>query len=252
MANWGNLIAKVGQLQGSRGTVTLGAKQMLAAAKKAGMSEKHLQEIGELLGKAKKPQADIAYKVSDQGFTVAAVRLRDDKKVLGNIAASVTDLGTETPALKMRMSVGENGKYFTGRGWADLGGNYNVDDVATSVALKNGIWAGSSHVGTFAAGSARLNAKATIDDLMEAIKKNGEDLDDFKGMTSYQSVIDKVNEFTNDWLKYIREAASSKQKSTGTNAERIAEIRARKTRANDFKDIFEKFKDRNKPKLSQV
>ena len=219
--------------------VTLGRKQMLAVAKKAGMSEKHLQEIGELLGKAKKPQVDIGYKVSDQGFTVAAARFRDGKRILGNGAVSVTDLGTETPAIKMRMSVGENGKYYTGRSWVDLGGNYNIDDVAMNVALKNGIWAGSSHVGTFAAGSGRLNAKATVDDLMEAIKKNGEDLDELQGL-SYQSAIDKVNELANSWLKILREAVSGKQKPIYDKVDKVADLGDIK--AKSVKEIFEEFR----------
>lgn len=240
MANWGNLIAKVGQLQGSKGTVTLGAKQMLAAAKKAGMSEKHLQEIGEILGRAKKPQVDIAYKVSDQGFTVAAARLRDDKKVLGNIAASVTDLGTETPAVKMRMSIGENGKYYTGRGWVDLGGNYNVDDVAMNVALKNGVWEGSSHIGTLTAVNGKLNAKATIDDLQEAVKKlSPDDAQEIEGLT-YQSAIDKVNELANSWLKYFREAVSGKQRPRYDGPDKVADFGDVKVKSID--EIFQEFR----------
>lgn len=246
MANWGNLIAKVGQLQGSKGTVTLGAKQMLAAAKKAGMSEKHLQEIGELLGKAKKPQVDIGYKVSDQGFTVAAARFRDGKRILGNGAVSVTDLGTETPAIKMRMSVGENGKYYTGRGWVDLGGNYNIDDVAMNVALKNGVWEGSTHIGTLTAVSGKLNTKATIDDLQEAVKKlSPDDAQEIEGLT-YQSAIDKVNELANSWLKILREAVSGKQRPRYDGPDKVADL------SDAFVKVDEKVADLGKDKLKTV
>ena len=213
---------------------------MLEVAKNAGASEKCLQEIGEILGRAKKPQVDIGYKVSEQGFSVAAARLRDGKKTLGNIAASVTDLGTETPALKMRMSVGENGKYFTGRGWLDLGGNYNADDVAMNMSIKNGVWEGSSHIGTFTAGSGKLNAKATIDDLQEAIRKyDTEGASEVKGLT-YQSAIDKVNELANSWLKYIKEAVSGKQKPISDKFEKVADLGDVELKSID--EIFEEFR----------
>lgn len=248
MANWGSLIAKVGQMQGSKGMVTLGRKQLLQVAKKAGASEKALQEIGEILGRAKKPQADIAYKVSDQGFTVVAARLRDDKKVLGNIAASVTDLGTETPALKMRMSVGENGKYYTGRGWLDLGGNYNVDDVAMNVSIKNGVWEGSSHIGTLTAGSGRLNAKATIDDLQEAVKKfSPDDAQELEGLT-YQSIVNKANELANSWMKYVREAVAGKQKPIYDETNKITNLKDEFVKV-DFNKLKEKIKNTSEKKI---
>lgn len=241
MANWGQIISKVRLLQGSRGTVTLGRKQILQLAKKAGAGENALQEIGEMLGKAKKPQVDIGYKVSDQGFTVAAAQFRDGKKVLGNGAISVTGLGSETPLFKMRMGIGEKGHYLTSRGWVDLAQDFNVDDVATNFTIKNGIWESKSHIGQSVGASGRANYKAIMDDLASFLRKHGEEV---PAGLSYQTIIDTANGFANKALKELRKLVAGKEQVVKAVNETVEGVNVK---PKSIDEIFDEIKS-NKSK----
>ena len=113
MVNISRLITTLGKLEGSLARFTVSGKQMLQGLEKGKNVPTEISDtLAGLIRKHPKLKADVAYKSSEQGFTVGTVTLRDGKQVIGNGVASVSGVGTEQAVVKMRLNAGKMEKFF--------------------------------------------------------------------------------------------------------------------------------------------
>lgn len=175
--NISKIAAKLLQLEDTSAKIKFGGKQMMALAKKS--DEPAVAEaLQKALSKYPKAQAEVAYKVSEQGFIVGA-EIKNGKEVIGHGAASVTGLGTETPILKTRLNIGKNGEVYTSGGYADLGKTPKIEDMECTLSVKKGVI--TNEVKGWQCGYQRLNVPKAAE--MFGLEKFGsgvlEDVNDF-------------------------------------------------------------------------
>ena len=104
-----------------------------------------------------KLNADIAYKGSEQGFTIAALTLKDGKNIVGNAAVSVTGAGTRQPVVKTRLSLGHNGETMQYRQACDLAHTPKLEDCAATASYKKGIIEGAVDMNKAGNGYMKIN-----------------------------------------------------------------------------------------------
>ena len=161
--NISRLISTLGKLEGASTKFTLTGKQILQRLEKGGGIPTEVSDtLAGLVRKHPKLKADVAYKVSEQGFVIGAATLKDGKKVIGNGAASVSGLGTEQAVCKVRLNAGENGEILRYSGFNDLAHTPKVQELETTSSFKNGILESTSKYGKFGAAKTYLDIpKAT-------------------------------------------------------------------------------------------
>lgn len=161
MVNITKLIGVLGKLEGSSARVTMNGKQIQQALAQ-GKANEVSEAIAGLVKKHPELKADVAYKVSEQGFTVGAVTLKDGKQVVARGAVSATGLGTEEAVLKARINIGKNGEIFSYSGYNDFAHNPTIQNMETSISVKNGVIESAGKNGQFSQGRCRLDIpKAT-------------------------------------------------------------------------------------------
>lgn len=262
-----NLVSKI---QGSKGAVSLGKKQlnMMAQENKA---------IQTIVKELKDPSLDIAYKAKSN-YNVAAFKLRDGKEAILNGAVSLQNPGTKESIIKYRLNLGDKGKAASSNGFADLGQIVDLDNMAVSTVVKNGKTQTQARIGDALGISAKVDQKEILqmtDNVAPEIKEfyetfrekqksiltdgweslgkklSGKDELKFKKVApeGFAKASDKVMQ-EDDILTYL-----SKNKKLINDA-RITEIKKRKDIINEhMNEIREKFKKTpdplDKTKLAQ-
>ena len=194
--NISRIAAKLSQLEGTSAKIKLGGKQMMELAKKS--DEPAVAEaLQKALSKYPKAQAEVAYKVSEQGFTVGAVEIKNSKEVIGRGAASVTGFRTETPIAKMRLNIGKNGEVYTGSSYVDLGKTPKIEDLEYALSVKKGVITTEAKAGDFIGGYQRLNAPKAAE--MFGLEKVGAE------------VLDEGNNVLKEVIKKLRKIVSGKE-----------------------------------------
>lgn len=162
MVNISKVIGALAKLEGSSARVTLTGEQLAKLAEAKGAPANVSEAIAGLAKKHPQLKADVGYKVSEQGFTVGAMTIRDGKTVIGTGAGSVTGLGTEEAVLKMRMQLGKNGEIFQYSGYNNLAHTPRIQDMEIATSMKNGVVETSSKIGEYGASRTRYDIpKAT-------------------------------------------------------------------------------------------
>ncbi len=144
------IIGLVNNFKGTSMRMTLGKKQIVQMAKNK-VSDGFAQTVEKGLGRLKDPKLDVAYKASERGYTVGAYPLRDGKKIVSRGAASITNLGSETPIIKMRLSAGKNGDAFQANEFVDFAHTPRIQDVNMNLSIKNGVIESTSGCGRYGA-----------------------------------------------------------------------------------------------------
>lgn len=137
MAPLTQIVQGLNRIVGTSARVTLGQKQLLEIARKK--CPDVAEELAGILSKYPKAKATVAYKASERGFTVGAIQLKNGNKVIGNGAASISNVGTENTVMKLRYSFGENGKALRAGGHLDFSKNNTLQDMNIGFNLKNGV-----------------------------------------------------------------------------------------------------------------
>lgn len=215
VATIGRIITKLNQMPGTRMNFSLGRKGMEQLAKGTQFDD----ALKFLLSGAKKPQVDVALKSSEQGFTVAAMTFRDGKDEIVKLAASITGHGTADEVIKMRAN-GLNG-IMQARAHQYMALSPNVDDIALSVANKNGVMTMDQ---VCANGESHITYKTK-----ELVEK-------FGGPGSYDEGVKKVNGFLNNFTDKFRKLLSGE---TVSKVKKVNEtVEPKKFKSLD--EIFEK------------
>lgn len=155
------LIRTIQKLNGSKGALSLGAKQLKLMTKED-------KTLAQALATLKEPAMDVAYKAKSN-YNVAAFRLKDGKNTVANGAVSLQNPGTRESILKYRLNIGENGTVARSNGFIDTGKKLDLDDIETFGKLKNGVTSASVASGDAVRIAAEVNEKQAIE-LAEQIK----------------------------------------------------------------------------------
>ena len=148
------LIRTIQKLNGSKGALSLGAKQLKFMAKEN-------KNLAKALATLKEPAMDVAYKAKSN-YNVAAFRLKDGKNTVVKGAVSLQNPGTRESILKYRLNIGENGTVARSNGFIDTGKKLNFDDIETFGKRKNGVTSASVASGDAMRIAAEVNEKQAI------------------------------------------------------------------------------------------
>lgn len=124
------LVRMLPKAQGSAGKITLGAKQLEQIASK---NKEAAKAIEVFTRGTENPALDIAYK-AQSNYSIAGIKVRDGKKVIGRGAVSITNPGTNQAVIKYRAA--DSG--IQANGFINGGGQAKADDIAMSFARKGG------------------------------------------------------------------------------------------------------------------
>lgn len=124
------LIRMLPKAQGSAGRITLGAKQLEQIASK---NKETAKAIKVFTRGTENPALDIAYK-AQSNYSIAGIKVRDGKKVIGQGAVSITNPGTNQAVIKYRAADGG----IQANGFINASGQAKADDIAMSFARKGG------------------------------------------------------------------------------------------------------------------
>ena len=225
--NISRIAAKLAQLEGTSAKIKLGEKQIkkLAENSKPGITE----ALQKALNKYPNAQAEVAYKVSQQGFAVGAVEIKNGKEVLGRGAASITGFGTETPIAKMRVNLGKNGDVYSQCGYFDLSKTPKLEDIESALSMKKGIITAESKLGDFASGYQRLDAKKLLE--FFGVEKAGSE------------IIEEGNNYIKKIVKELRKTVSGKKATPADVLKKPKDLENLKFK--DSKDIEKMINDLN-------
>lgn len=149
------LIRTIQKLNGSKGALSLGAKQLKLMTKED-------KTLAQALATLKEPAMDVAYKAKSN-YNVAAFRLKDGKNTVANGAVSLQNPGTRESILKYRLNIGENGTVARSNGFIDTGKKLDLDDIETFSKCKNGVTSASVASGDAMRIAAEVNEKQAIE-----------------------------------------------------------------------------------------
>ena len=147
------VIGMISKLEGSKGALSLGGKQLNMLAKD--------KKMAQVLSRMTDPQLDVAYKAKSN-YNIAAFRLRDGKEVVANGAVSLQNPGTAESIVKYRLNVGENGNILRTNGFGDFGKQLDVDDVSVAISRKKGVFSTDIRSGKTAGVSAELDEQKAV------------------------------------------------------------------------------------------
>lgn len=147
------VIGMISKLEGSKGALSLGGKQLNMLAKD--------KKIAQVIGRMADPQLDVAYKAKSN-YNIAAFRLRDGKEVVANGAVSLQNPGTTESIIKYRLNVGENGNILRTNGFGDFGKQLDVDDVSVAISRQKGKFSTDIRSGKTAGVSTELDEQKAV------------------------------------------------------------------------------------------
>ena len=147
------VIGMISKLEGSKGALSLGGKQLNMLAKD--------KKMAQVLSRMTDPQLDVAYKAKSN-YNIAAFRLRDGKEVVANGAVSLQNPGTAESIVKYRLNVGENGNILRTNGFGDFGKQLDVDDLGAAVSRRKGITSVEADSGKAFRVAAELNEEEAV------------------------------------------------------------------------------------------
>lgn len=148
------IIKMIQKMEGSKGALSLGAKQLKMLAKED-------TKLAKMLSRVDNPSLDIAYKAKSN-YNVAAFRLRDGKEAVANGAVSLQNPGTAESIVKYRLNVGENGNILRTNGFGDFGKQLDVDDLSAAVSRRKGITSAEVDSGKALRVAAELNEEGAV------------------------------------------------------------------------------------------
>ena len=148
------IIKMIQKMEGSKGALSLGAKQLNMLAKD--------KKMAQVLSRMTDPQLDVAYKAKSN-YNIAAFRLRDGKEVVANGAVSLQNPGTAESIVKYRLNVGENGNILRTNGFGDFGKQLDVDDVSVAISRQKGKFSTDIRSGKTAGVSTELDEQKAVD-----------------------------------------------------------------------------------------
>lgn len=195
MVNITKFIRGLEHLKGTSARMTLGKKQVLKAVGKE--NPEIAERLAGMMQGLRDPKFDVAYKVSDRGYNIAAVSVRDGKKVVGNGAVSITGAGTENTVIKARMNIGKNGEIFRYSGYDDLSQKLTLQDLEYSSSLKKGVLEVTENCDKYGAGTFRLDIPKATEAL--GLKEEG------------AVAIKKANNFIEKCMQKMRDLFAGKE-----------------------------------------
>lgn len=150
--------------EGASAKMRLSGKQLTQMIDKGAQTEPELAEALRIqLGRAKNPVLEIGAKAKSN-YSIAGYRLLDGKKVLGQGAVSLSNVGTNQSVVKVHGMVGRDilganrpllgtsnglaeGQSGLMTGFLDCGKPTNVKDIAAAITRQNGKLTATGHVG---------------------------------------------------------------------------------------------------------
>jgi hypothetical protein len=114
-------------IKGTKGQLTLGAKQLELLAKKS-----NSKEAKAILKTVKNPTLEVAYK-SKSNYTIAGLNFKDGKNTVAKGAVSITKPGTNKSVVKYRLNTGKS----TVNGFIDGGKVANTKDMELALMRKD-------------------------------------------------------------------------------------------------------------------
>ena len=228
------VIGMISKLEGSKGALSLGGKQLNMLAKD--------KKIAQVIGRMADPQLDVAYKAKSN-YNIAAFRLRDGKEVVANGAVSLQNPGTTESIIKYRLNVGENGNILRTNGFGDFGKQLDVDDLGAAVSRRKGITSVEADSGKALRVAAELNEEEAV---KLASRYSGAPVDLSKTLI-YGRLSGDANKAQEVW-KSIGQAVSGAPK--GPKAEKAADVltltKLKKLLTEDFSDFVKVRKEMGK------
>lgn len=208
------LIRTIQQLQGSKGALSLGSKQLRQMAQND-------KTLAQALSTLTEPTMDVAYKAKSN-YNVAAFRLKDGKNTVANGAISLQNPGTTESVLKYRINVGENGAVARSNGFIDTGKKLDLDDVEVFGKRKNGVTSTNVTSGNAAGFAAEINEKQAIE-LAEQIQPGSGY--GFVGKMKSNSKAGQMIENLNETWRELGDILSGKPKKPVDIAAGIADVK---------------------------
>lgn len=172
-----NLMGLLPKTAGAKGNITLSKTQLQLFAK---TGSKQLQEVlNPILKSTKDPSLEIAYKAKSN-YSIAGLRLRDGKEIIGQGAVSVNKVGTKTPVIKAKASVGQKGQTASATGFVDTGKKAKVQEFEWDFSRKKQV----INTDVRAGNAFRINIAANEPQAIQLSNKCGD-----------AKVLDKYNRF---------------------------------------------------------
>ena len=187
------IIKMIQKMEGSKGALSLGAKQLKMLAKED-------TKLAKMLSRVDNPSLDIAYKAKSN-YNIAAFRLRDGKEAVANGAVSLQNPGTTESIIKYRLNVGENGNILRTNGFGDFGKQLDVDDVSVAISRQKGKFSTDIRSGKTAGISTELDEQKAVGLISRYTGKSENSVR--SGL--YSGLADDAN----DIQKYWREAGNA-------------------------------------------
>ena len=196
------IIGKVMQVlpktEGAAGKFHLGEKQIGELLKQGG-SKQEVKALKALVGDLVHPSLDVAYKAKSN-YTIAGLRLKEGKAVVGHTAISVVNAGGKNTVVKARASLGKGSNTLYANGFIDAGQTANSRDMAASLSRKGGIVKADATISKAAGTHVQLDE----DKVIGLVKKlpNGDDIVSKynKGQWSLQQGLDQAMRTAREWL----------------------------------------------------
>lgn len=149
------VVRELPKMEGTAGKISLGKGQL------AFMGEKG-KALSKVLSGVDASAVDIAYK-SKANYSIAAFRLRDGKKVVGQGALSIQNPATDKTILKYRAAVGENGNIATSNGYVNSGVAADSRDMSFGLTRRGGKISYDAEIGKTFVLHANADEKALTD-----------------------------------------------------------------------------------------
>lgn len=161
------VVKQLPKMEGSAGKLSLSKAQLSFMGDKGKEISKVLSDIGA-------SSVDVAYK-SKANYSIAAFRLRNGQKLVGQGAVSIQNPGTNNTILKYRAAVGENGKILTSNGYVNTGVAADSRDVALGFTRRGGNISYDTEIGKTFASHTKAN-EAEVTKLIESVSPNGKSI----------------------------------------------------------------------------
>ena len=228
------VIGMISKLEGSKGALSLGGKQLNMLAKD--------KKMAQVLSRMTDPQLDVVYKAKSN-YNIAAFRLRDGKEVVANGAVSLQNPGTTESIIKYRLNVGENGNILRTNGFGDFGKQLDVDDVSVAISRQKGKFSTDIRSGKTAGVSTELDEQKAVGLISRYTGKSENSVR--SGL--YSGLADDANDIQKYWRE-ARNALSGAPK--GPKAENAPDVltltKLKKLLTEDFSDFVKVRKEMGK------
>lgn len=129
------LMSTLPKMEGASGSVHLSKTQLEIIGESNGKGTKEI--ISQILSGTKNPSVDIAYK-SKSNYSIAGLRIKDGRKVVGSGAISIVNPNSENAVVKYRASFGKKSKLASVNGFLDAGVPADSRDFSMGFVRRNG------------------------------------------------------------------------------------------------------------------